>query len=393
MKEVSERERFLPKTILNRLTRIASENKDTISLSIGEPDFDIPRPLVKELHKIIRKYKTNRMSHYTAGQGIPELREAIAKKLKEDNKVKVDPSQVLVTAGSQQALFAGFLATLDPTEEVVLANPGYMGYIPAIELVNGVPRYVPLKEENGFVIDPDLIKKAITRKTRVILLNTPSNPTGTVLSKKLLEEIADIAVEKNVYIFSDEAYEKLIYDGKKHVSIGSFNGMKNYIFTFHTFSKSYALCGFRLGYVAGPEKEIKAMEHSVHYISLCAPHISQLLGLKALYLSNKHVEKMRKEYDRRRKFIVQRLNDLGLHTPMPEGAFYTFSNITSTKMKSLSFVNKLLKEAKVAVVPGTEFGNSGEGYIRCSYATEYHKIEKAMDRLERFLNRDYSPIV
>lgn len=387
MKEVSERERSLPRTIIEKLTRIASENKETLSLSIGEPDFDMPRPLVKELKKIVRQYKTNKLSHYTSGQGIPALREALAQKLRKENNIKTHPDNLLVTSGSQQALFAGFLATLDPTEEVILSNPGYLGYIPAIELVNGVPAYVELKEEENFALNPDLIKKAITRKSRVILLNTPSNPTGTVLSKKILEEVADIAVDKDLYIFSDEAYEKLIYDEKKHISPASLNGMQDYVFTFQTFSKSYALCGFRLGYVAGPQKEIDALQKSVHYMSLCAPHVSQLLGLKALQMNPRYIEHMRKEYDRRRMFLVQRLNGMGLHTPVPEGAFYAFANITSTKMKSLAFTQKLLREAKVAVVPGTEFGSAGEGYIRLSYATEYHTIEHAMDRFERFLKK------
>ncbi|MDP3728338.1 MAG: pyridoxal phosphate-dependent aminotransferase [bacterium] len=387
MKEVSERERDLPSTIIEKLTRIAAENKETLSLSIGEPDFNLPRPLVRELKKIVRKHKQNNLNHYTSGQGIPELREAIARKLHKENKIKVSADEVLVTAGSQQALFAGFLSALDPGEEVILSNPGYLGYIPAIELVNGVPSYVPLKEEEKFVINPDLIKKAVTKKTRIILLNTPSNPTGTVLSKKILEEIADIAVDKDLFVFSDEAYEKLIYDGKKHISIGCFNGMKDYVLTFHTFSKSYALCGFRLGYAAGQQKMIDAMEKSTHYMSLCAPHVSQLLGVKALTLHPKYIEKMRKEYDQRRIFIVKRLNEMGLPTVKPEGAFYTFSNISEYNKNSFAFANALLKTEKVAVVPGTEFGSEGEGYIRLSYATEYAKIEKAMHRLERFLKK------
>ena len=387
MEEVSERERDLPRSIIEKLTHIASEDTQTLSLSIGEPDFAMPKPLIKELKRSVRKHKTIGLTHYTSGQGILELREALVRKLKKDNKISLTSEHILVTAGSQQALFAGFLATLDPTEEVILSNPGYLGYIPAIELVNGVPSYVPLKEEENFILNPDLIKKAVTKKTRVILLNTPSNPTGTVLSKKILEEIADIAIDKDVYIFSDEAYEKLIYDGKKHISIGSLNGMKKRVLTFHTFSKSYALCGFRLGYAAGPQHIIEAMQKSSHYMTLCAPHISQLLGLKALSMHPKYIEKMRVEYDRRRRFLVQRLNDMGLHTQMPEGAFYAFANITSTKMKSLSFANALLKKAKVAVVPGTEFGSAGEWYIRLSYATELHKIESAMDRFEKFLKK------
>ncbi|HIH15550.1 MAG: aminotransferase [archaeon GW2011_AR17] len=387
MKEVSERERDLPRTIIEKLTKLASESKETLSLSIGEPDFSMPRPLVKDLKKIVRKHKKNKLNHYTSGQGISELREAIAEKLYRENKIKVSADEVLVTAGSQQALFAGFLSALDPGEEVILSNPGYLGYIPAIELVNGVPSYVPLKEEEKFVINPDLIKKVVTKKTRIILLNSPSNPTGTVLHKKILEEIADIAVDKDLFVFSDEAYEKLIYDGKKHISIGSFNGMKDYVLTFHTFSKSYALCGFRLGYAAGQQKMIDAMQKSVHYMSLCPSHLSQLLGVRALHLQAKYIEKMRREYDRRRLFLVQRLNEMGLPTVKPEGAFYTFSNISAYNKNSLAFANALLKKEKVAVVPGTEFGSAGEGYIRCSYATEYIKIEKAMHRLERFLKK------
>jgi len=357
-------------------------------LSIGEPDFSLPKPLLWELRRIIRRHKKNRLNHYTSVQGIPELREALARKLRQNNKIRTSPEHILVTSGSQQALFAGFLSALDPTEEVILSNPGYLGYIPAIELVSGIPSFVSLEEEEGFLLNPDRIRKAVTKKTRVILINTPSNPTGTVLTKKILEEIADIAIEKDLYIFSDEAYEHLIYDGRKHVSIGSFNGMKDYVLTFQTFSKSYAFCGFRLGFVTGPEPMIHAMQTSVHAMSLCAPHISQLLGIKALDLSSKHVEKMRLEYDRRRRFLVRRLNELGLVTSMPEGAFYTFSNITPFKKKSLRFAQELLKKKRVAVVPGTEFGSAGEGYIRCSYATDYRNIVQAMERLERFLRKN-----
>jgi len=387
MKEVSERERDLPPSVIGKLLQLASESRDVISLSVGEPDFETPLPLIKEVAKISRAYKKNKMNHYSAPQGILELREAIAKKLRRENKVHVSPDEVLVTAGSQEALFAGFLCTLDPSEEVILSNPGYLGYIPAIELVNGVPRYVTLRESEGFEMNPDLIRKAVTKKTRVIVLNSPSNPTGTVLRKKVLEEVADIAVDKDLYIFSDEAYEKLIYDDKKHVSIGSFNGMKEYVATFQTFSKSYAMCGYRLGYAAGPKELIEAMNKSIHYMTLCPPHLSQLLGVKALSLPGKYTEQMRKEYDRRRKFLVKRLNELGLRTGMPEGAFYTFSNISSYGKNSGDFAQKLLQKAKVAVVPGTEFGSGGEGYIRCSYATDYKHIEKALERVERFLKR------
>ena len=235
--------------------------------------------------------------------------------------------------------------------------------------------------------NPDRIKENIDKKkTKAIIINTPANPTGTVLSKKILEEIADIAVDNDLYIFSDEAYEKLIYDSK-HISIGSFNGMQDYVLTLQTFSKSYAMCGFRLGYAAGPRKLIEAMEKSMHYVTLTAPVVSQLLGLKALSLPNSYIEKMRLEYDRRRKFIVKRLNEIGLYTTEPHGAFYSFSNITGFRSNSMKFASDLLKKAKVAVVPGTEFGSMGEGYIRCSYAADYNKIVKALDRVEGFLKK------
>jgi aminotransferase len=338
------------------------------------------------LKSIISKNKELKYSHYSPSEGRTDLRKAIIKKLKKENKINADIDEILVTCGSQEGIFTTLLSTLDINEQVIIPNPGYMAYLPAIELSDAVPVDLELKEDENFEINPDRIKKLINKKTRALMINTPSNPTGTVLNKKLLEEIADIAVDNDLYILSDEAYEKLIYDSK-HISIGSLNGMKNYVVTLQSFSKSYAMCGFRLGYVHGPKDVIQAMTKTIHYITLTAPHISQLMAIKALTLPNKHIEKMRKEYDRRRKFIVKRLNEIGLKTLEPKGAFYTFSSIKDFKMSSSKFANKLLKEAKVAVVPGTEFGRFGEGYIRCSYATDYKIIVKAMNRLEKFVKK------
>ena len=387
MKHVSKRERDLPKAVIAKLLKIAAERKDVISLGPGEPDFEAPEPIRYEVQKIIRRYKKNRVTHYSAPQGIPELREAIAKKLKKDNKINVKPENVLVSAGSQEALFAALLSTVDPKEEVLIQNPGYMGYLPAIELVSAVPKYVRLSEKEKFEINPDRMEKAVTRKTRVIMLNTPANPTGSVIRKKVLEEIADIAVDKDLYVFADEAYEKLVYGDKKHVSIGSLNGMKDYVVTFQSFSKSFAMCGFRLGYAAGPKEIIKAMNKSKHYMTLCPPHLSQLVGVKALKLSKWHITKMKFFYKKRRDYLVKRLNEMELATTMPDGAFYTFSNIKKYSKDSYKFADKLLKKEKVAVVPGKEFGRYGEGYIRCSYATKLSKIKKAMNRLEKFLKK------
>ena len=380
MTHISERELELPDSIIGKLQGIAAEHKDVVSLGIGEPDFITPKPILDYAIKII-----NKATHYSAPGGRTDLKEAICKKLKKDNKINADKDNIIVTCGSQEAIFSALLASLDPSEQVILPNPGYLGYIPAIDLVEGSPVYVKLKEEDNFEINPDDVKKLIDKKkTKIILINTPSNPTGNVISRKVLEELADIAVETDTYIFSDEAYEKLVYD-KKHISVGSLNGMEKYAVTFQTFSKSYAMCGFRLGYAAGPKKLIEAMTKSSHYITLCPPHISQLLGIKALSLPNSYIEKMRVEYDRRRKFIVKRLNEIGLRTRMPNGAFYTFSNIEHISKNSLSFCKRLLNKEKVAVVPGSEFGIYGEGYIRCSYATELDNIKIAMERIEKFV--------
>ncbi len=381
MVDISERELELPDAVIGSLLKIAAEDKSVISLGPGEPDFITPKPILDYAKKRIAE-----ATKYSAPAGRTELREAICKKLKKENKINADINNVVVTAGSQEGLFNALLCTLDPTEQVVLPNPSYLGYIPAIELVEGVPIYIKLEEKDDFAINPDLIRKIIDKKkTKIILINTPANPTGNVLSRKILEEIADIAVDTNTYVFSDEAYEHIIYDDNKHVSIGSLNGMEDYAVSFFSFSKSYAMCGFRLGYVVGPERLMKEIDKSSHYVTICPPHISQFAGIKALQIGKKYTEKMVEEYKKRRNFIVKRLNEIGLPTRMPGGAFYTFSNIQEYSNNSFEFAKEILKKAKVAVVPGTEFGIYGEGYIRCSYATDIKKIEIAMDRLEKFL--------
>jgi len=380
LKDISERELELPDAVIGKLLQIAAEHKEIISLSVGEPDFIAPKPIRDYTKKIVDK-----ATHYSPTEGRSDLREAIAKKLKKDNKLKCTPDNILVTVGSQEGMISALATTLDVSEQVILPSPSYLAYIPQIELLNGVPILFPLKEEDNWSINPDNLKKVIDKKkSRIILINTPSNPTGNVLSKKILEEIADIAVEYDLWIFSDEAYEKLVYD-KKHISIGSLNGMEDYVATFQTFSKSYAMCGYRLGYVCAPEDLIKPMTKVSHYLTLSAPTISQLVAIKALQLPNKHIEVMRKEYDRRRKFLIKRLNDLGLNTPTPHGAFYAFSNIKHLSKDSYKFAKTLLNKAKIAVVPGREFGRFGEGYIRFSYATDLSKIKIAMSRLENFI--------
>jgi aminotransferase len=383
--DISDRSLGLPELEFPKIFKRVINDKSVISLGPGEPDFLTPKPLLDFASKMMKK---GRGTHYSEPQGRLDLRKAIVKKVRKENKIRTQEENVLVTCGSQESLFASLLATVDPKEEVIMPSPGYVGYLPPIKLVNGTPIFLRLEEEEEFEINPDMLNKIVDKKkTKVLILNSPANPTGNVISKKILEEIADIAVDKNIYVFSDEAYEKILYDGKKHVSIGSFNGMQDRVITFQTFSKSFAMCGFRLGYCIGPEKLIYEIMQNHHYMTLTAPNISQIVGLKALKLSNKYIKGMVKEYDRRRKLIVGRLNGIGLDTVTPKGAFYTFSNMQKYGKNSINFSKDLLNKGKVAVVPGTEFGKYGEGYVRCSFAQEYGEIEKAMDRMEKHLKR------
>lgn len=381
MVHLSERDEQLPDHVIGRLLELLVEDPSVLSLGAGEPDFELPQPLVNEVRRVAHK-----VNHYSPPGGRTELREAICKKLKKENKIKAGVDNITVTCGSQEALMLATTSTLDVSEQILLPNPGYMGFLPTFELFNAGWRYYDLHETTAFEPNPDDIRRGIDKKkTKVLLLNSPANPTGNVIRRKILEEIADIAVEYDLAVFSDEAYEHVIYDNAKHVSIGSLNGMDDRTFTFQTFSKSAAMCGFRLGYVVAPEEFSKAMKKTHIYSTVCAPTVSQLVGLKALAMSARHRERMVKEYDRRRKVIVPRLNEMGLTTPMPRGAFYAFANVAHIMPSSKQFAFDLLKKEKVAVVPGVDFGPGGESFIRLSYATELSIIEKALDRLERFV--------
>jgi aminotransferase len=378
---ISERERELPLSTMAKLIKIAEERKDVISLGPGEPDFDSPEHIVKAARRSLAKGYT----HYSPPVGREDLRELIARKLKKENRIDVGIEQIIVTTGSTEGILMSLMCTIDPGEGVMLTDPAFLSYKPTVEMLNGMPVSVPLFEKDGFQLKVEKMEELIIpEKTRVLILNTPMNPTGIVFSRKVLEEIADFAVEYELMIVSDEAYEKLVY-GVKHVSIGSLNGMEERVVTLHSFSKTYAMPGFRIGYAAGPEELIKAMTKTHVYTTLCAPTISQMAAIEALKGSQRCVGRMVREYDRRRKFIFKRVKDIGLSCVEPGGAFYIFPNIKEFGMKSLEFSRKLLKEAGVAVVPGTEFGRHGEGFVRLSYATEMKKIRKAMERIEGFV--------
>ncbi len=375
---ISERELQLHDVSISKLLKIAVEDKRIISLGPGEPDFLMSPVLQRELGKL------KKFNHYSPPGGRHELKEAIARKLKRENKIKCNPENIVVTCGSQEALMIGVAVLCDVTEEIIIPEPSFFAYLPTAELFNAVPVPVATTEENEWQLTAESIQQAITKKTQAIIINTPNNPTGAVFNRKTLEEIADVAVEHDIFIFSDEAYEKITYD-KKHFSIGSFNGMEDYVITLQTFSKSHAMAGFRVGYCCAPREIAEAITRTQVYTTLSAPTVSQMLALKALRSGNAYTNKMVKSYKQRRDFIVKRLNEIGLYTKMPDGAFYSFSSISSFGKDSKKFSEMLLKKAKVAVVPGIDFGRHGEGYMRCSYATELHKIEKAMDRIEKVL--------
>ncbi len=382
--EISERYFHLPSSNFAKIMKTATEEKDVISLGPGEPDFITPEHIREAAIKAIDKGYT----HYSPPGGRAETKQAIAKKLKKDNKINVSPDEIIVTCGSQEALFLATLSLLDPGEKMIVPDPGFLAYIPMVETVTGVPVSLPLREENGFEFDPDELERLVDHRTRVILINTPGNPTGRILKKKTLEELADIAVQHDLVIFSDEAYEKLIYDNKKHISIASLNGMKERALTFQSLSKTYAMAGFRIGYVAGPKDLIESMTRMKIYTTVSTPTISQIAAVEALEEDQKCVQEMKKEYDRRRKLITKRLEEMPRISCLnSEGAFYAFPNITKLKMSSNQVTNLFLKKAKVLVVPGNEFGRYGEGYVRMSYATSYEKIEEAMNRIENVVRK------
>jgi len=381
---ISERFFELPSSKFAQIMKTASEDKRVISLGPGEPDFTTPKHIIRFAKKKLDQGYT----HYSPPQGRLDLRETIARKLKKDNKIDVSPDEIIVTCGSQEALFLATLALVDPGEKMIVPNPGFLAYIPMVESVTGTQISIPLLEEDGFELNPEKVEELIDNRTQVLLINSPGNPTGRILKKKTLEKLADIVIEHDLKVFSDEAYEKFVYDNNKHISIGSLNGMEKHALTFQSFSKSYAMPGWRVGYAAGPKEIIQSMTRIHLYCGLCSPTISQLAALEALRKSQKCVRDMKKEYDRRRKLIVKRLIEIpNIFCLNPEGAFYAFPNIKDLGMKSSEIAKIFLKKGKVLTVPGTEFGKYGEGYLRLSYATSYEKIKKALNRIEKVVRK------
>ncbi len=362
---------------------IVSEMKDAISLGVGEPDFDTPWHIREEGIFSLERGKT----FYTSNTGLKELRVEISKYLERKIDVTYDPlSEIIVTVGGSEAIDLAFRAMLDPGDEVLVPQPSYVSYVPCVELTHGVPVTICLKEENQFRLTKEELLENITDKTKMLVLPFPNNPTGAIMEKKDLEDIAKICVEKDIYVLSDEIYSELTY-GTDHVSIASFPGMRDRTIVINGFSKGFAMTGWRLGYAAGPENIMEQMLKIHQYAIMCAPTMSQYAAVDALQHGEKDVQMMRESYNQRRRFLMNAFKEMGLECFEPFGAFYVFPNIKKYGLTSEEFATRLLKEEKVAVVPGTAFGDCGEGFLRISYAYSLDNLKIALDRVKSFIER------
>jgi aminotransferase len=362
---------------------IVATMKDVISLGIGEPDFVTPAPIVEAGIRSLRGGET----HYTSNAGRLELRQAVSEHLQRLYGVHYDPiSEIIISVGVSEALYLTMSALLNPGEEVIVPTPCFVSYQAEVILAGGVPVEVPTYVEDSFQVNPELLEKAITPRTKAILLGYPNNPTGAVYTRDVLVEIARIAEKHDLIVISDELYDQLVY-GVSHVCFPALDGMKERTILLGGFSKNYAMTGWRAGFACGPASIIQGLVRIHQYTIMSAPTMSQVAALEALQCGQPFVDEMRAEYDRRRQLIIGGLNKLGLPTFEPRGAFYAFPNISVTGMDDETFAQKLLEEERVAVVPGNSFGPGGEGFVRCSYATAYEKIEEALHRMERFMQR------
>ncbi len=357
------------------------EMRDVISLGVGEPDFVTPWNIREKAIYSLEQGFTS----YTSNKGLWELRQGIALFLKHKYALDYDPEEeILITVGVSEGLDLALRAILNPADEVLILDPAYVSYWAVSYLAGGSPVYLKTSRETGFKITAKQINEKANNRTKALILNYPSNPTGASYTKRELEDIARVVSKNNLLVITDEVYGDLTYDFR-HTPFATLKSMQKNTVYLNGFSKSYAMTGFRLGYACGPREIIGAMTKIHQYTMLCAPIISQMAALEALKNGQKSVEEMKKEYKRRRDFIVDGLNSLGLDCFKPQGAFYVFPSIKKTGLSSLDFCQKLLKEEKVALVPGTAFGPAGEGYLRISYAASFENIKEALSRIGKFL--------
>lgn len=362
---------------------IVSEMKDAISLGVGEPDFDTPWHIREEGIYSLEKGRT----FYTSNAGLKELKEEICHYLSRRIGVDYDyKKDVIVTVGGSEAIDIALRAVINPGEEVLIPQPSYVSYLPCAVLADGVPVVIELKAENEFRLTKEQLLSHITPKTKVLILPFPNNPTGAIMEKKDLEEIAEVIIEKDILVISDEIYSELTY-GVEHVSIASLPGMKERTIVINGFSKAYAMTGWRLGYAVGPADIIAQMIKIHQFAIMCAPTNSQYAAVEALKNGDKDIAVMREAYDQRRRYLVHTLREMGLECFEPFGAFYVFPCIKKFGLTADEFATRLLNEEKVAIVPGTAFGDCGEGFLRISYAYSLEDLKRALERLERFVKR------
>ena len=390
MQEISDQQHLSKRVIglkpsgIRKFFDIAATMKNVISLGVGEPDFTTPRPILQAGMRSLRAGQT----HYTSNAGKFELRQAVADHLRSLYAVRYDPEyEIIITVGVSEALYLAMNALLDPGDEVIIPTPCFVSYQAEVFLAGGVPVEIPSCPEDNFQLDPEMIRRAITPRTKLIFIGYPNNPTGAVASRQVLAEVAKIAEEHDLLIVSDEIYDRLVYN-HQHVCVPALDeATRRRTILLGGFSKDYAMTGWRIGYACGPSDIIKGMVRIHQYTIMSAPTTAQDAALIALAEGEKHVQKMLAEYGRRRRLIVDGFNRLGLTTFEPHGAFYAFPNVSASGMDEETFAETLLREEHVAVVPGSAFGPGGEGFVRCCYATAYEQIEMALQRMERFMNR------
>ncbi len=378
---LSEKVKVIKPSGIRKFFDIVSEMPDAISLGVGEPDFETPWHIREEGIYSLERART----HYTSNAGLKELKEEIANYLNRRFGLKYNPaSEVLVTVGGSEAIDVAMRAMLNPGDEVLIPQPSYVAYLPCTTLADGVPVIINLKEKNQFKLTAEELEAVITPKTKILVLPFPNNPTGSVMNREDLEKIAEVILRHDLWVVSDEIYSELSYQ-EEHVSIASLPGMAERTIVINGFSKSYAMTGWRLGYAAGPANVISQMTKIHQFCIMCAPTTSQFAAVEALKNGDVDVAHMRETYNQRRRYLMHAMREMGLDCFEPFGAFYIFPNISRFGMTSDEFATKLLMKEQVAVVPGTAFGDCGEGFVRISYAYSLERLKKAMERIARFI--------
>ena len=378
---IAEHVRDIPRSGIRDFFEVVQSMSDVISLGIGEPDFATPWHIREAAIYALERGRTG----YTSNLGLPRLRRSIADYVQKHFELSYEPlSEVLVSVGVSEAIDLALRALLNPGDEVLYHEPCYVSYAPSIVLSRGIPRAVHTHACDGFALRADALEKAISPRTRILMLNFPTNPTGATMEPAELEKIAALCVRHDLVVMTDEIYSEITYENAKHTSIAGFPGMKERTVFLHGVSKAFAMTGWRIGFACAPAPLIEAMMKIHQYAILCAPIMGQDAAIEALERGEPSVAKMRMEYERRRNFITSSLNEMGLECAKPRGAFYVFPNIAPLGLSSKEFSLRLLREKKVAVVPGTAFGPAGEGHVRCSFATALDQIKIAMPRLAEF---------